>query len=141
MRGLSRVAGVVLCAAVAVSGGAASSGEKNATAPSQDIHKLKRVVVIMQENRSFDSYFGTYPGAEGIPRGVCVPDPRGGCVRPYHNTRDRNVGGPHAMKNSTRDVDGGAMDGFVREAVNATRGCVDPNEPFCARAGGGKDVM
>jgi phospholipase C len=25
------------------------------------------VIVIMQENRSFDSYFGTYPGADGIP--------------------------------------------------------------------------
>ena len=68
----------------------------------------------MQENRSFDSYFGTYPGADGIPRGVCVPDPRGGCVRPYHDPRDRNVGGPHALKNAKRDIDGGLMDGFVR---------------------------
>ena len=25
------------------------------------IHKIRHVVVIMQENRSFDSYFGTYP--------------------------------------------------------------------------------
>ena len=31
------------------------------------IHKIKHVVIIMQENRSFDSYFGTYPGADGIP--------------------------------------------------------------------------
>src|SRR4029453_2545164 len=38
------------------------------------IHKIKHVVVIMQENRSFDSYFGTFPGADGIPRGVCVAD-------------------------------------------------------------------
>ena len=37
--------------------------------------------MIMQENRSFDSYFGTYPGANGIPGGVCVPDPvNGGCA-------------------------------------------------------------
>src|SRR5689334_842983 len=33
----------------------------------QGIHKIKHVVVVMQENRSFDSYFGTYPGADGIP--------------------------------------------------------------------------
>jgi phospholipase C len=39
------------------------------------------VVVIMQENRSFDSYFGTFPGTDGLPRDaqgsftVCVPDP------------------------------------------------------------------
>ena len=31
------------------------------------IHKIKHVIMIMQENRSFDSYFGTYPGATGIP--------------------------------------------------------------------------
>jgi hypothetical protein len=41
------------------------------------IHAIKHVVMIMQENRSFDSYFGTYPGADGFPmRGgrptVCV---------------------------------------------------------------------
>src|SRR5262249_23643852 len=31
------------------------------------IHKIKHVIIIMQENRSFDSYFGTYPGAARIP--------------------------------------------------------------------------
>jgi phospholipase C len=29
------------------------------------IHKIKHVIVVMQENRSFDEYFGTYPGADG----------------------------------------------------------------------------
>ena len=32
------------------------------------IHKIRHVVIIMQENRSFDNYFGTFPGADGIPR-------------------------------------------------------------------------
>ena len=31
------------------------------------IHKIKHVIIVMQENRSFDHYFGTYPGAAGIP--------------------------------------------------------------------------
>ena len=44
------------------------------------IHKIKHVIIVMQENRSFDSYFGTFPGADGIPMQngvptVCVPDP------------------------------------------------------------------
>ncbi|MEA2145511.1 MAG: hypothetical protein QOG59_1098, partial [Solirubrobacteraceae bacterium] len=30
----------------------------------QGIHKIRHVVVIMQENRSFDNYFGTFPGAD-----------------------------------------------------------------------------
>ena len=32
------------------------------------IHTIKHVIVVMQENRSFDNYFGTFPGADGIPR-------------------------------------------------------------------------
>src|SRR3954453_23410781 len=141
MHGVRRVLGVVLCAAIVASGGAASSGEKRPTTPNPNIHKIKHVVVIMQENRSFDSYFGTYPGAEGIPRGVCVSDPRGGCVKPFHNPRDRNTGGPHALDNAKDDIDGGLMDGFVRESVGATAGCTDPNDPVCVAGGGGREVM
>jgi phospholipase C len=105
------------------------------------IHKIRHVVVIMQENRSFDSYFGTYPGADGIPPGVCLPDPRGGCVRPFHDASDRNHGGPHAAIDALRDVDRGAMDGFVGSAVRATLDCADRNDPYCVRAGDGIDVM
>ncbi len=52
------------------------------TAGLTGIHKIRHVIVIMQENRSFDSYFGTYPGADGIPMRngvptVCVPNPSG----------------------------------------------------------------
>src|SRR5580700_2349045 len=81
------------------------------------IHKIRHVVIIMQENRSFDSYFGTFPGADGIPmRGgvpaACVPDPQGRpCVRPYHDSHDRNRGGPHNARAGVADVDGGKMDG------------------------------
>src|SRR5664279_5049254 len=65
------------------------------------IHAIKHVIVIMQENRSFDTYFGTYPGADGIPMSggtasVCVPDPaRGGCDAPFHSTTNKDSGGPH----------------------------------------------
>src|SRR5204863_4787004 len=85
------------------------------------IHKIKHVVIIMQENRSFDSYFGTYPGADGIP-GIagnpgsvpCLPDPKaGGCQRPYHDPNDGNIGGPHGHSDAVADIDGGQMDGFV----------------------------
>ena len=83
------------------------------------IHKIKHVIIVMQENRSFDSYFRTYPGADGIPvRGggpaVCVPDPAGRCTRPYHDTADVNGGGPHAERNAVADVNLGKMNGFVR---------------------------
>jgi phospholipase C len=51
-----------------VSAAACSSGGVNGARPGlTGIHKIEHVVVIMQENRSFDSYFGTFPGADGIP--------------------------------------------------------------------------
>src|SRR5262249_27249806 len=101
----------------------ASSGEPHASRPEPGLKKIKHVVMILQENRSFDPYFGTFPGADGIPQGVCVSDPRGGCVRPFHLKTERNVGGPHALKNAIADIDNGAMDGFVQQAVLATKGC------------------
>jgi phospholipase C len=86
----------------------------------QGIHKIKHVIVIMQENRSFDSYFGTFPGAIGFPKNVCVPDPKnGGCVKPFVDHADSNSGGPHVDASSNADVHppGGApMTGFIQQA-------------------------
>src|SRR5579884_1670750 len=91
--------------------------------PLSGIHLIQHVVIIMQENRSFDSYFGTYPGADGIPGLAgnpgtlpCVPDPSlGGCDSPWHELRDSDGGGPHGYTNALGDIDGGAMDGFVAQ--------------------------
>jgi phospholipase C len=90
--------------------------------PTGDIHEIRHVIVIMEENRSFDSYFGTFPGADGIPMkhgrpAVCVPNGVGGCVKPFldrHGADDS--GGPHGPLAGRSDVDGGRMDGFVRLA-------------------------
>jgi phospholipase C len=109
------------------------------------IHKIKHVIIIMQENRSFDSYFGTYPGAAGIAMRhgvptVCVPNPRAKCVRPYHDTADINAGGPHGIGNSGADVAGGKMNGFVIQSERAKRRCFVPNDPACGGSGS-PDVM
>jgi phospholipase C len=82
--------------------------------------KLRHLVFIMQENRSFDTYFGTYPGANGIPMRngiptVCVPDPLiHRCVKPFHDPSLVNAGGPHGEINATHDTAGGQMNGFIR---------------------------
>ncbi|HUO71660.1 MAG TPA: alkaline phosphatase family protein [Solirubrobacteraceae bacterium] len=95
------------------------------------IHKIQHVVIIMQENRSFDTYFGTYPGADGIPHGVCVPDPlNGGCVAPFHDAADRNYGGPHGAPAATADINGGLMTGFVAQAEKG-QNCSSTN-PACS---------
>jgi phospholipase C len=118
--------------AAAARGSVGSSTSRSAAIP-RGIHKIRHVVIIMQENRSFDSYFGTYPGADGIAHGTCVPDPmHGGCVRPFHDPSDRNFGGPHGAWNSRMDIDHGAMDRFVAEAERG-EGCssVDPSCSPC----------
>jgi len=94
------------------------------------IHKIRHVIIIMQENRSFDSFFGTYPGADGIPAlnghfTVCLPDPRThGCDRPYHDPSLVNGGAGHGPDDAATDIDFGKMDGFVRSAeLESNRGC------------------
>lgn len=104
------------------------------------IHKIRHIVVIFQENRSFDSYFGTYPGATGIPMAngiptVCVPNPANGqCVKPYLDHADMNGGGPHNDVNSIADVNGGNMNGFIAQAEKGRKGCLIPTNPACTNS-------
>ena len=116
-----------------------------APAGGSGIHKIKHVIIIMQENRTFDEYFGRYPGADGLPNAngvftVCSPDPATGqCAYPYHDTHDVNGGGPHGQADALADIDAGKMDGFVAQAERARKGCSVTNNPAC---GGDKtDVM
>ena len=87
----------------------------------------------MQENRSFDSYFGTFPGADGIPAGRVRARPahrhlRGAVPR----LRRPQLGGPHGAGNATADIDGGAMDGFVAQAEQGfSCSTTDPNCSPC----------
>lgn len=94
-----------------------------------DITKIKHIVIIMQENRAFDSYFGTYPGADGIPKSVCIPDPESEkCVIPYHDSNYKNQGGPHSSYDASVDIDNGKMDGFLKSLYNnRNKYCKDNN--------------
>jgi phospholipase C len=106
-----------------------------------ELAKIQHIVIIMQENRSFDQYFGTFPGADGIPMAngvptVCVVDPvDGSCIKPFHDTARKNNGGPHGQANAAADINAGKMDGFIEQAEKAQKGCADPNDPACAGAG------
>ena len=92
--------------------------------------KIRHVIIIMQENRSFDNYFGTFPGAAGIPglaghpgKLPCLPDPKEHCVKPFHDRRDKNHGGAHFSGNAHSDIDHGKMDGFVRNQEKSCHHC------------------
>ena len=110
------------------------------------IHKIKHVVIVMQENRSFDQYFGTFPGAAGIPAAGgkflgAILDPRTkSCVRPFHNASLSNVGGPHSQPNATADINGGRMNGFIAQFRGAAADCTGQTNQVCA-ASAPPDVM
>ena len=102
---------------------------------------IKHLIFIVQENRSFDHYFGTYPGARGLPRGAngrinaCAVDPlqANRCVKVYHSRSQYQHGGPHAKPSSVRDVNGGRMDGFIRSAMAKNSPCANNrDDPACA---------
>jgi phospholipase C len=134
MRSRAAVSGVCLILTLAMPGCTSVR-----PAPNAGIHAIKHVIVIMQENRSFDSYFGTYPGADGIPMKngvptVCSPDPvTGTCVRPYHDASPVNVGGPHTWRSARADINGGKMNGFVMQKESGlTIACQrEATDPMC----------
>ena len=140
---MKRVAFSVIAVVMLVACGSGSSVDTSSPSPSTaetGLHKIKHIVVIMQENRSLDEYFGTYPGVNGLPRQdgqftVCVPDPgNGGCVRPYHDATDKNGGGPHGSASAAADINGGKMDGFIGQAEGGRKGCVETVDPNCTNS-------
>ena len=86
-------------------GGSSSGGSTGAS--DAGFGQIQHVFIIFQENRSFDSYFGTFKGADGIPRfsdgGFASASARrldDGCVRLYH---DRSTSTRRASRLRRRD--------------------------------------
>jgi phospholipase C len=111
--------------------------------PDLGIFNLDHLVFIVMENRSFDHYFGTFPGADGLPRDeqgrftTCLPDPDrpGVCQRPFHDTNTYDQGGPHGEDASAMTIDGGRMDGAVRALREIGNGCMKNPDLFECRLG------
>jgi phospholipase C len=100
-----------------------------------DLSQVKHLVFLMQENRSFDHYFGTYPGVRGfsdpkaikLPNGRSVfqqPDPANpdGYLEPFHldtiNTGAAAVPSlSHAWQAQHASWNNGAMDGWLRAHI------------------------
>jgi phospholipase C len=79
---------------------------------------IEHFIVLMQENHTFDNYFGTYPGAEGPEPGTCIPvDPfdekNTECVEPFH-IGDRPIEDlDHSDSTFNLQYNEGKMNGFV----------------------------
>jgi phospholipase C len=106
----------VLVVAVLVPNASALADVSKQTSKSKT--PIQHFVVLMQENHTFDNYFGTYPGANGIPAGTCMPvDPSDktntDCVEPFH-IGDRPIDDlDHSLSTFQMQYNDGKMNGFV----------------------------
>jgi phospholipase C len=104
-------------------GGAAKSVRRAA-----DFSTIENIVVVFQENHTFDNYFGTFPGADGIPGNaqICLPQKKGSktpCIAPFHSSSLTPVDMNHTWSSAHQDYDGGEMDGFVYSEGNKATMC------------------
>jgi phospholipase C len=97
-----------------------------------NLSQVKHIVYLMQENRSFDHYFGAFSGVRGysdstaviLPNGNTVfqqpdPDNPDGYVEPFHlDTIATGAAATpslsHAWEDQHASLNGGAMDGWIR---------------------------
>jgi phospholipase C len=98
--------------------------------PAQPIPEIKHVVVLMQENRSFDHYFGAMPGVRGfsdpsVPKSVFYqadkenPD---GYLLPFHTdthstSAQKLPSNSHSWGPQHDSWNNGAMNGFVSSRI------------------------
>src|SRR6266850_1436648 len=63
-------------------------GEDRGPKPDSKLHRIKHIIVIYQENWSFDSLYGLFPGANGLPHASIVS----------LTQRDRLTGQPYSSQ-------------------------------------------
>jgi phospholipase C len=110
----------------------ASPARLNSARATAPISEIKHVVVLMQENRSFDHYFGAMPGVRGFSDPRAIPgvfkqadadNTADGYLYPFH--ADTHSTSAQALPSTSHDWipqhdswDNGAMDGFVTARLN-----------------------
>lgn len=105
------------------------------TSPANGLANLKHIIFFLQENRSFDSYFGMlgpYKAAEGLANDIdglnlntTLPNTKGQPVQPFHQQTVCTENLSPAWNEAHTDVDGGLMDGFMRTTTSVPS-TIDP---------------
>jgi phospholipase C len=145
--------GTAAAAAAGVTGGPALASARGSSAAAKALPKgwsgtiadLKHVVILMQENRSFDHYFGTLSGVRGFgdkqilayQNGTSIfqqPDPARtdlGYLLPYNLTDQVDGDLDHSWEGDHEARNGGAWNQWVPAKTEETMGYFTRNEiPF-----------
>jgi len=77
--GATALSGVAVAGALPLSLSRQVARTLNSPAPG-DLSSIEHIVILMQENRSFDHYFGTFPGVRGFADQAAIRLPGGGPV-------------------------------------------------------------
>ena len=86
--------------------------------------KIQHIVFIVKENRSFDNYFGTFPGANGA---TTAKISTGSTITLGHMPDPASHDMGHQWLHSHNDIDGGKMDRFDQEfdcSINGDNLCL-----------------
>ena len=124
---LSRAVAVFILAAAA--GCVSANGSRDSTGRElppltravypDDVGKyIKHVVVIIQENRSFDNFFSGYPGADAPSYGYGVDDGKRVKIALHRITFEHEPNLSHLYEAGITDWNRGAMDGFSKWGLN-----------------------
>jgi phospholipase C len=124
--------GAAAVGAAGAVGAVAALGEPRATSRRRgSLDDVEHVVVLMQENRSFDHYYGTMRGVRGFSDRATLggvfaqPNPKGGQLLPFHVDTHRVDGQRLADLDHTWDGThaawaGGAYDGWIAAKTELT---------------------
>ncbi|OTG82925.1 phosphocholine-specific phospholipase C [Acinetobacter sp. ANC 4648] len=102
------------------------------------IQDVEHVIILMQENRSFDHYFGTLKGVRGFGDRFTIPlangrsvwqqqRSNGNVLTPYHldgtaNNAQRTSGTPHSWSDSQKAWDNGRMSNWPTHKTDTSMG-------------------
>jgi len=104
----SRLSGLGLIGLVLVLILSACGGGGPTNNPQVITQHIKHIVFFVKENRTFDNYFGTYPGANGA---TSAMDSEGNVV-PLHHESDQVPDVDHSSEGARMAYDNGKMDRF-----------------------------
>jgi phospholipase C len=166
MNPISRAAAILAAFSLAACNSTSSTPPAHTSATTQSLvaKAVKHVFVIVQENHTFDNYFGLYPGMNGqtvenlgsatAQADDCVPDPEsaGGCQKPFlitSNVASPNYvadvgdisGGDNSRMGQIDSIDGGKMDGFLKDDEGSTATPLPANPTAAEVAAHNEDLV